>query len=172
VEADPAREVPLLFELHDRLSASIPTEQRPGAIVHGDYRVDNCVLDPAGTVIAVLDWEMATLGDPLADLAWLVAVWGDALDSFSIVRDAPTVAPGFETRAQVAERYARASGLDLDPLPWYLAFTYWKQGCIVEGVYARRRRGVTAGAEVTDIEGIATQADKLFEVAAARLADV
>jgi aminoglycoside phosphotransferase (APT) family kinase protein len=111
------------------------------SIVHGDYRLDNMILTDSGEVAAVVDWELCTLGDPLADLGTLMAYWPE--------RDAPEVslgtpanlAPGFPTRQELAARYAEASGRDLAELDFYTALGYWKLAIILEGVYARYAAG-------------------------------
>jgi aminoglycoside phosphotransferase (APT) family kinase protein len=135
------RDLPLLDEVHTRLSSDIP-EQGPAAIVHGDYRLDNLMIDPAsGRVVAVLDWELTTLGDPLADVGLLQVYWSQRDDATVPLPDAPTLVDGFPTRAEVADRYATATGRDLSQLPYYVAFGYWKLACILEGVYTRYASG-------------------------------
>jgi aminoglycoside phosphotransferase (APT) family kinase protein len=135
------RELPLLDEVHARLVADIP-DQGPAALVHGDYRLDNLIVDPAtGRVVAVLDWELATLGDPLADVGLLHVYWSQADDATIPLPGAPTLVDGFPSRAEVAERYAAATGRDLSQLPYYVAFGYWKLACILEGVYTRYASG-------------------------------
>ena len=128
--------LPAMEHIHERLSASIP-EQGPAAVVHGDYRLDNCVLAPDGSrVLAVLDWELCTLGDPLADVGQFLVYWPEAGER-SALGHAPTAMPGFATRAELIDRYARATGRDLSHLEFYVAFAYWKLAAILEGVFAR-----------------------------------
>jgi len=135
------RELPLLDEVHGRLSAAVP-EQGPAAIVHGDYRLDNVMLDPAtGAVKAVLDWELTTLGDPLADVGLLLVYWTEADDAVQVLPTAPTRAEGFAGRDEIVEQYAVASGRDLERIGYYMAFGYWKLACILEGVYSRYASG-------------------------------
>lgn len=135
------RELPVLDEVHARLVADIP-EQGPATIVHGDYRLDNLILDPAtGRVQAVLDWELTTLGDPLADLGLLLVYWAEPGDDVLPLLDSPTTVEGFLTREQIASRYAEASGRDITQLDYYVAFGYWKLACILEGVYGRFASG-------------------------------
>jgi aminoglycoside phosphotransferase (APT) family kinase protein len=132
-------------EVGDELARSIPVQQKV-AVVHGDYRLDNTVLDEMGDVRAILDWEICTLGDPMADIGVLLCYWaepGDATESLLGV--APTTAPGFATRDQVLEAYAKNSDLDLTHVAYYQAFGYWKLACIMQGVFARYRAGATAG---------------------------
>jgi aminoglycoside phosphotransferase (APT) family kinase protein len=126
---------PDVEEVHDLLAAHVP-EQGPASVVHGDYRLDNCIVSPDGTVLAVLDWELCTLGDPLADLGQLLVYWPEP-GEFSALGHAPTLVPGFPTRDQLRSRYAATTGRDLSQLDYYSAFAYWKLACILEGVYAR-----------------------------------
>jgi len=130
--------------VHDRLAASVPA-QIGTSIVHGDYRLDNTVLGPDGTVRAVLDWEICTLGDPLADVGLLMVYWTDPGDEGALVGVTPTTVPGFPGRADMRARYEAASGRDLGRLDYYVAFGYWKLACIIQGVYARYVGGAAAG---------------------------
>jgi aminoglycoside phosphotransferase (APT) family kinase protein len=131
--------VPDVDDVHDALVELIP-EQGPAGVVHGDYRIDNCVLDDGGQVVAVLDWELCTLGDPLADVGQLLMYWTEPGEP-SPLGNATTALPGFPTRAEVASRYAEASGRDVAELNFYVAFGYWKLACILEGVYTRYAGG-------------------------------
>jgi aminoglycoside phosphotransferase (APT) family kinase protein len=126
---------PDIDEVHDQLSANIP-EQGAATVVHGDYRLDNCIITTSGDVLAVLDWELCTLGDPLADLGQLLVYW-PAPGEYSALGHSPTLVPGFPSRADLQERYAEATGRDLSQLDFYRAFAYWKLACILEGVYSR-----------------------------------
>jgi aminoglycoside phosphotransferase (APT) family kinase protein len=147
------RPVPLIDEVHAMLAARVPP-QHGTAIVHGDYRIDNTVISARGRVQAVLDWELCTLGDALADVGTLMAYWSDqpVADLGRVQPDAQqagssefgataqlaaTALRGFPSRAEVAERYAARSGRDLSDLGFYVAFAYWKLACILEGVYVR-----------------------------------
>ena len=135
------REVPLVDEMHDFLSAHIP-EQQGAAIVHGDYRLDNCMLTPEGDVAAVLDWEICTLGDPLADLGLLMVYWNDPDDTVAtLAGSGATAAQGFPRRDDLRARYAAKSDRDLSNLDFYVAFGYWKLACILDGVYTRYVKG-------------------------------
>jgi aminoglycoside phosphotransferase (APT) family kinase protein len=141
LQAGRTRELPLLDELHERLSRRIP-EQGSATIVHGDYRLDNLMVDPTtASVAAVLDWELTTLGDPLADVGLLLVYWAEPGDPTLPLLDSPTTVPGFASRQQVAERYAQRSGRDLSHIDFYVAFGYWKLACILEGVYSRYASG-------------------------------
>jgi len=150
------------------LSAKIP-EQQGVSIVHGDYRLDNTVLDDDGDVIAILDWEICTLGDPLADLGLLLVYWAEADDANQAVLGvAPTALPGFATRAQLVERYAAASGRDVTAVPYYQAFGIWKLACILQGVYVRYAGGAAAG----DRSGVDQFAEGVARLGERALADV
>jgi aminoglycoside phosphotransferase (APT) family kinase protein len=158
------RELPRVDEVHDALLSRIP-DQGTAAIVHGDYRLDNCMTDADGNVIAVLDWEICTLGDPLADVGLLMVYWTEASDSHPMLLTAPTTVEGFLTRKEVLDRYAEASGRDLSQIDFYIAFGYWKLACIVEGVYARYVGGAM-GADAAGFEGFALQVERCADAAA------
>ncbi len=163
VEAGGARDVPAMRSLHDRLLAAKPVESASPGLAHGDYRFDNTVLGADNRIAAVLDWELCTIGDPIADFAWSLQYWADPDDDVSFLDDSPTLAPAFERRASVGQRYADASGYDLEDLPYYVAFSWWKQACIVEGVYARHLHGASGGMGTsTDPGAIAARADRLY----------
>jgi aminoglycoside phosphotransferase (APT) family kinase protein len=138
------RPVPLVDEVHALLAERVP-KQNGTAIVHGDYRIDNTVISPGGRVQAVLDWELCTLGDALADVGTLLSYWHDqaVADMAETPAGLPggqlaaTALPGFPSRAEVAERYATRSGRDLSGIGYYVAFAYWKLACILEGVFVR-----------------------------------
>jgi aminoglycoside phosphotransferase (APT) family kinase protein len=140
------RDLPALDEVARRLRAALPPEAGAG-IVHGDYKLDNTILDPSdlGRVRAVLDWEMATLGDPLADLGlWLVYL-SDAGAQVSRRSGTPRSNPGFLGTAELTEAYARASGRDLSALDFYVVLGFFKLAVIAEGITARFLAGRTVG---------------------------
>jgi aminoglycoside phosphotransferase (APT) family kinase protein len=145
LEASRSRDLPELARLADRLGRRLPVSQA-AAVVHGDYRLDNVVVDPvSGHVVAVLDWEMATLGDPLADVASTV-VWWDGMSGLdSPVAAVPADVPGYPGSDHLLASYAAGSGLDLEPLPWYLGFAFFKIAAIFEGIHFRSRQGLTVG---------------------------
>ena len=122
--------------VHDHLAARIP-DQGPAGIVHGDYRLDNCMLGDDGRVAAVLDWELCTLGDRNADVAQLLVYWAEPDDPEFALDSPPTAAPGFASRNEMLDLYQEASGRDLHNFEFYMAFGYWKLACILEGVYSR-----------------------------------
>jgi aminoglycoside phosphotransferase (APT) family kinase protein len=134
------RDHPAFLALHDRLAAAVPEQVRP-AIVHGDLRVDNAIIGPDGTVRAVVDWELCTLGDPLADLGMTLAYWAEPLDDASALEDPPTAVPGFGSRADFTARYAERTGFDVTSVPFHTAFAMWKIAAILEGVTTRRSHG-------------------------------
>jgi aminoglycoside phosphotransferase (APT) family kinase protein len=140
-EQSKTRELPLLDEVHDRLAARVPPQRWTG-IVHGDFRLGNMILGPDGTLRAVLDWELATLGDTLADLGWRRSGWVEAGEPTRGPFPPATTAAGFPTRNELADRYARATGRDLSELPYYLAFARWRGACISEGVLNRYKQDV------------------------------
>lgn len=142
-------------DVHRRLSADVP-EQHDSTIVHGDYRLDNCIVRPDGSIAAVLDWELCTLGDPLADVGLLLVYWSQADDSFAALPDAPTIATGFPDRAVLVERYAAASGRPVEDVDFYVALGYWKLACILAGVatrYAAGQMGSTDAQALAELFG-------------------
>src|SRR5581483_988631 len=126
---------------HDRLAAAIPAPQGVD-IAHGDYRLDNCMTAADGTIAAVLDWELCTLGDGLADLGMLLISWTQPADTaFTPWPEAATKLPGFGTRDDIVERYAKVSGRDVSNADFYRALAYWRLACISVGVTARYAQG-------------------------------
>ena len=165
-EAARSRDIPAIDEVHRRLSARVPRASRV-SIVHGDYRIDNMVFSPDATVRAVLDWELCTLGDPLADVGLLAVYWVQpGEDTSHMLSGTPTLAPGFPSRDDVLEDYARATGADLSEIDFYVALGYWKLACIGEGIYARYTAGVMGDDDVPAAR-LARQVDTLAEAALA-----
>ena len=164
-EASKTRELPLMEPLYRRLQKHIPKEQgRPG-LAHGDYRFDNTILDSDSRIAAVLDWELCTIGEPVADFCWSLMYWADPDDELSFLQDPPTRGPQFPRRAEVAELYARKSGFDLSDLDYYTAFSWWKMACIVEGVYARLKQGAGGGMRTGSLDNVARLVDRYLEQA-------
>ena len=161
-EASAAREIPLLARVHARLARSIPREIARSALAHGDYRFDNVVLDAQQRVIAVLDWELCTIGDPIADFCWSLVYWAAPGELNTWLQDPPTQAPGFCTRAEVSKRYAERTGFDLSQLAYYEVFSWWKMACLVEGVAARARAGASGGMRSGSVADIVARADRYF----------
>jgi aminoglycoside phosphotransferase (APT) family kinase protein len=139
-EKSKTRELPAIDAVHERLSARIP-EQGPATLVHGDYRLDNMILTERGEVAAVVDWELCTLGDPLADVGLLMVYWPDPGDELLALGQPASLAPGFPSREELKARYAERSGRDLSQLDFFVALGYWKLAIILEGVYARYAAG-------------------------------
>jgi aminoglycoside phosphotransferase (APT) family kinase protein len=139
VHATGAPELALLDEVHDLLARRIPAQS--GGIVHGDYRAGNVAFGPDGAVRAVFDWELATTGDPMADLGWLASTWQDPGEQLPPTTPGPGTVTGFPARAQLVQRYARLSGRDVSNLPYWVAFSRWRSACIGVGVRARYLAG-------------------------------
>jgi aminoglycoside phosphotransferase (APT) family kinase protein len=168
-EATRDRDRPALDALAARLAATVP-ETRRTSVLHGDYRLDNCLLDPQlpGRVRAVLDWEMSTLGDPLTDLGLMFVYWPQAGEQRASMLSPVTTLPGFPARRELAERYAARTGADLSSLPWYVAFAFFKFAAIVAGIVARSAAGAMAG---KDASGFADRIDPCVELGRAALDD-
>jgi aminoglycoside phosphotransferase (APT) family kinase protein len=140
------RETPELDELARRLKVSIPPERQPG-IVHGDYRLDNAIINDEGKIIAVLDWEMCTLGDSLADLGLLQMYWARPTSVQIAVGSSSVMSlPGFPTWEEAAARYEAKSGVSLEGLDFYTVLAHFKLGVILENMYKRFLGGGTVGA--------------------------
>jgi aminoglycoside phosphotransferase (APT) family kinase protein len=142
-EVNATREVRACAELGQRLAATMP-ESPPSTVVHGDYRLGNVMISdraPA-TLIGILDWEMATIGDPLADLGYLVVTWCQPdCETHPLLLTTATQLPGFPTRAELIARYAEQTGRDVEQLDWYQAFALWKAAVFCEAIYKRFLRG-------------------------------
>ncbi|HVM53340.1 MAG TPA: phosphotransferase family protein [Acidimicrobiales bacterium] len=130
------RELPGMERLHEWLVANRPDEPGSG-IIHGDYRLGNLLHAPDGTVLAILDWELCTLGDPLADVSYLVRSWVGPTAGVPDAVAPASAAPGFPAAVDVAERYAKATGMALSDLDYWMAFNAWRSAAIAEGVYRR-----------------------------------
>jgi aminoglycoside phosphotransferase (APT) family kinase protein len=138
-EVNATRQLPEVEALASWLASNLPVSG-PGAVVHGDYRLGNLMLDPrpGRGALALLDWEMATLGDPLADVGYLVATYSDADSSATPLHLSPvTASPGYLSGAELALEYQRRTGVELDALPWYEALALWKGAIFCEAIYKR-----------------------------------
>ncbi len=163
--AQQTRDLPLIDELAERFAAQMPPE-REVVLVHGDYRLDNAIVDHGGAVRAVLDWELCSVGDPLADVGLMIAYWGESGEhaggADSLFQERVTVLPGFPSASELGAAYAAASGRSIDDLGFWIAFAYWKIAIIVEGVYRRwlddPRNGAGAG-------GVSAAVPRLAELA-------
>jgi aminoglycoside phosphotransferase (APT) family kinase protein len=169
-EASKTRDLPAIDEVATQLAARVPAQQ--GVVVaHGDYRFGNCLTDlTTGRIAAVLDWELCTLGDPLADVGYLGVYWTDPGQPPRRHND-PSGAEGFPTYADLLERYARRTGRDLDGIDYYVAFSSWRLAVISEGVYARYLHGAM-GDHGLDDEAMATFRHGTEQLAEAALAAV
>ncbi|MCU1617878.1 MAG: aminoglycoside phosphotransferase [Frankiales bacterium] len=153
---------PELHAVFVRLQDSVP-EQREVTLVHGDYRAGNTIVGPDGRVRAVLDWELATVGDPLADLGWLVAYWGSPRLP-ELPMSVPSTAPGFAPVDAVVARYAGLAGRDVTDLDFYVAFALWRLAAIVSGVNARVRQHAYGSAEPSSDDEPTAEGDRRVAV--------
>ena len=164
------RELPLMDEVHQALGQLCPA-QVGAAIVHGDYRLGNAITGADARIAAVLDWELCTLGDPLADLGYLLNNWAAPGEEGPTTRGAalsPSMAGGFPDREELVERYARRTGAEVRNVAFYRAFQYWRLAAIVEGVMSRYLKGVMASDADTDsmrcqVEDLAAAASRMIE---------
>jgi aminoglycoside phosphotransferase (APT) family kinase protein len=169
-EASKTHDVPAVDRVHAQLAARIP-EQTESTVVHGDFRLGNCVVDPGGDILAVLDWEICTLGDPRADVGYVLATWAEPGDPMRADDHNPTLAPGFTTRTALLDRYAARSGRDVTDVPYFVAFSFWRLACILSGVLARILSGARGdtGANVDDFRRRVDSCARLAEEYAAGL---
>lgn len=147
LDASRNRPLPDLDAVTEWLTAHLP-ESGPATIVHGDYRIDNAMYapEPPAQILAIFDWEMATLGDPLADLGYLLSFWQESGDAGPELDDGSwgiTALPGFPTRRQLVARYAERAGRKLDHVAFYVALAIWKLAILLEGSYRRHLAGTT-----------------------------
>ncbi|MFB7715386.1 phosphotransferase family protein [Streptomyces sp. NPDC056105] len=152
LDASHCRDLPAADELHARLAADVPPQSATG-IVHGDYRLDNVLTDDSDRLVAVIDWEMATLGDPLTDLALLVIYQRLGRLLGGTVADASS-APGFLTEDEILQRYAASSDRDLSRFGFYLGLAAFKLAAILEGIHYRHLHGQTVGAGFERVGGV------------------
>jgi len=144
LEASRSREIDGVDALAERLEARVPAPQAT-SILHGDYKLDNVMVSSGGEIVAVLDWEMATLGDPLADLGLFVVYWGGVRALGGACIDGVDPGLGFARADELVARYAGHTGFDLSNLDWYVAFGCFKLAVILEGIHYRFTRGQTVG---------------------------
>ncbi|MCW2540905.1 MAG: phosphotransferase family protein [Frankiales bacterium] len=151
------RELDHVDEIVSALQSAMPRSPRP-AIVHGDYRIDNVILrrdqhtgQASATIAGVLDWELATLGDPLADLATLVMFWDEIGKPWNPITAGLTAFAGFSSAADVIERYLSRRGQQVADIDWYLVFAQFKLAIILEQMHARYVAGDTVGAGFDDV---------------------
>jgi aminoglycoside phosphotransferase (APT) family kinase protein len=155
---------PRVHDVHDLLSSRIPADPIP-RVVHGDCGPHNALFLQSGDISALLDWEIATLGDPLADLAYTINAWVGPGDEAVDLLNPATAIPGFPRRGEVLKRYVALTRADVSNLAYYRAFNYWKRACIVQGVYARYRIGQKSS-EGVDMAYLASRIDRALDAAA------
>ena len=136
----PIEPIPGLLDMGERLAGRVP-RQHAITIAHGDFRFGNLMLDAEGHVAAILDWELCTRGDPLADLGWLLSYWSPPSGVATLPMAMPTSAPGFLSRDEALARYRAGSDLPTDDVNFYIAFAYWRLGAVLAGVYSRSISG-------------------------------
>lgn len=150
-----ARELPLIEEIGRWLLAELPSMSRL-SVVHGDFHLDNTLFRPAApSLAAIIDWELSTVGDPLTDLALMLAFWGPReVDppGFAFVQQVTRGVPGLVSRDALADRWSRATGMDADRLDYYLVFALWRLAAIVEGAFVLYRRGLVADTYSRNLE--------------------
>jgi aminoglycoside phosphotransferase (APT) family kinase protein len=142
-EINKTRELPQVEQVGTWLAANLP-EPLPATVVHGDYRLGNMMVAPAEPtrIVAVLDWEMGAIGDPRADVGYLLATYTEPNGRASALGSSPvTGEAGFPSRADLVARYAEHSGRDVEPLPWFEALALWKAAVFCEAIYGRFIRG-------------------------------
>jgi aminoglycoside phosphotransferase (APT) family kinase protein len=160
-ENSKTRELPAIDEVAVTLRERMPV-QHGVSIAHGDYRLGNCLTDvAAGRIAAVLDWELCTLGDPLADVGYLGVYWFSGDPKTSRTND-PTAAGGFASYDELLERYSATTGRDVSGIDYYVAFSCWRLAVISEGVYARYLHGAM-GVQDFDFEMFKVNVDQLAE---------
>jgi aminoglycoside phosphotransferase (APT) family kinase protein len=169
LDEDDLRRRPGFGRVADALERARPGPVRPPSLVHGDLKLGNCLLDDAGEVVAVLDWELSTLGDPLADLGWLLASWSEPGDDAPRVVTPPTRAGGFARAEELVASYRAEVGFDIGDLDYYVALAHWKWACIDLGTSKRFAAG-QMGAATVDLDRLAAQIDDRLATAAALVA--
>jgi aminoglycoside phosphotransferase (APT) family kinase protein len=168
-EHNKTRELPRVQELADWLGTNMP-ESPPATIVHGDYRLGNTMVadDPPGRIIAIFDWELSTIGDPLADVGYLTITWAEESDpettSFSSL-SAATRRSGFPTRDELIAHYTERTGRSMSDLRWYQTLALWKAAVFMEGNYKRSLAGTTDDPYLALFdEGVPMLAEAAYEI--------
>jgi aminoglycoside phosphotransferase (APT) family kinase protein len=166
-EHNRTRELPVLDRVTAWLAEHVP-ESGEATIVHGDYRLGNTMFGPDARLVAIFDWELATIGDPLADVGYLVATWSQADDPEDALRGlgAVTREPGFPTRDELIARYEVRSGRSMSDVRWYMTLALWKSAVFLEGSYKRRLAGRTEDAFFDRLEhGVPAIAERAWRTA-------
>ncbi len=160
---------PLADDLAEWLARTMPASP-PATLLHNDWRLDNMAVDPRdpGRCVAVYDWDMATRGDPFADLGTVMAVWYGPGEMASELNPMPTLAPGFMSRVEAIERYGQKSGRDVSGAGWYVVFGTFKMAVVLQQIYIRWLRGQTQDERFAVL---GDGAKHLLELAAQRRAD-
>ncbi len=169
-EINKTRDIPEVERVGARLADTVPDPLGP-TVVHGDYRLGNTMVghDDPSRILAVLDWEMGAIGDPRADLGYLLAMYSEPGGPPSSLGASPVTAlPGFPSKAELVERYVAGSGRDVEPLPWFEALALWKAAVFCEAIYGRYLRG-ELGAEDTRASRFEEGVPYLAEAAAQAL---
>ncbi len=169
-EINQTRELPVVEEVGDRLAGSLPEPLQP-TVVHGDFRLGNTMVVPSEPtrILAVLDWEMGAIGDPRADVGYLLATYSEPGGPPNPLGTSPvTSLPGFPSRAELVDRYVERSGRQVGELPWFEALALWKAAVFCEAIYGRYVRG-ELGAEDTRAARFEQGVPYLAESAAAVL---
>jgi aminoglycoside phosphotransferase (APT) family kinase protein len=168
-EHNRTRELPVLDNVTAWLAEHRP-ESPDATIVHGDYRLGNTMFAPEAParLVAIFDWELATIGDPLADVGYLVATWSQHDDPDDPLRglSAATRRPGFPTREQLIARYEERAGRSMSDVRWYMTLALWKSAVFLEGSYKRRLAGTTDDAFFDRLEtGVPAMAERAWAIA-------
>ncbi|MEO7819113.1 MAG: phosphotransferase family protein, partial [Actinomycetota bacterium] len=164
-----SREIPDMWKVRDWLGEHMPTSGDP-AIVHGDYKLDNTMFAPSAPtrLLAILDWEMSTVGDPLADLGWLLSFWHEPSDPPDPLHDALPRLP--QSRAELIALYEHLTGRVASDMRWYVVLAIWKLGCLLEGSFGRHLLGSTDDPFFARLEtGVPALARSALDVAAGSL---
>jgi aminoglycoside phosphotransferase (APT) family kinase protein len=171
VHASSLTDLEIVDAAHERLTARAaalpPSDVR---IAHGDYRPGNLAYGSDGRVRAIFDWELATLGDPLADLGWLLASWGRPADTVRVTIEGPNQVDGYPDGDALLARYAERSGRDVSDIDFYVAFARWRAACIQAGVYSRYEGGALGEGEgetaAARLDGVYVQAQAAYDALA------
>jgi aminoglycoside phosphotransferase (APT) family kinase protein len=162
------RPLPEVDEAAAWLADRIPSPQPPG-VIHGDYKLDNVMLAPKPPVeiVAVVDWEQSTVGDPLVDVGWVLGLWAEAGDAASVAGLTPFAGrDDIPTRRELLDRYARDSNRDLTNVGYYCVLGLFKLACVMEGSYARFKAGTSDDAYFASLEvGVPALARRALEFA-------
>jgi aminoglycoside phosphotransferase (APT) family kinase protein len=168
-EQSKTRELPQMEATQATLEQTMP-DQVGATIVHGDYRLGNMITG-SGRIRAVLDWELCTLGDPMADVGYLMNNWVEPGDVRTAGSSSPTLAGGFGTRDEILARYQDLSGRDVSRVGYYRAFSYWRLAAICEGVYRRYKEGVMSEVDEAELDQMKQRTEDLANAAVDALAD-